>query len=164
LQLACAATIDRCRVLPWQEIMRINLQCVRPCYPDGASGDDDAVIWHDESVPACRNIYFTPLVHSMYALHLRRWLRVFPASSMLLLRFDDLVLQPLQVLQGVCAFLHTPPLDPHFKVEVGRKNFTTLPRLLESNTTRRETVHALQTFFEPHNAALHRMFPGRPFW
>ena len=25
----------------------------------------------------CRNIYFTPLVHSMYALHLRRWLRVF---------------------------------------------------------------------------------------
>ena len=26
----------------------------------------------------CRNIYFTPLVHSMYALHLRRWLRIFP--------------------------------------------------------------------------------------
>ena len=121
-------------------------------------------MWHDESIAACRNIYFTPLVHSMYALHLRRWLRVFPVSSMLLLRFDDLVVRPLQVLQQVCAFLDTPPLDPRFKVEVGRKNFTTLTRLLASNTTNRETVHALQAFFEPHNAALHGMFPGRSFW
>lgn len=42
-----------------------------------------------------RNIYFTPLVHSMYALHLRRWLAVFPAEGLLVVRFDGLVLKPL---------------------------------------------------------------------
>ena len=136
----------------------------------------------------CRNIYFTPLVHSMYALHLRRWLRIFPREpcsrvkralqaeaelahlpagrgalelapgvlwgsraeprlsracrplgapprhheslgsiaefgrpprSFLLLRFDDLVLQPLLALQQLTTFLGVSPLPSNFKVEVG---------------------------------------------
>lgn len=61
-----------------------NLECVRPCYANNASGLGDAAaaeIWHDESKHECRNIYFTPLVHSMYALHLRRWLKVRAASQ-----------------------------------------------------------------------------------
>ena len=135
----------------------------------------------------CRNIYFTPLVHSMYALHLRRWLRIFPREpcsmvkravlaeaelatcgpeapsisrtrcpaaaeqsrgrpgpaaplwspsaaprellfhcrvgrpprSFLLLRFDDLVLQPLLALQQLTTFMRVAPLASNFKVEVG---------------------------------------------
>ena len=120
-----------------EEIMRTNLECVRPCYGSDVAGEE---MWHDEApqqirTPSpgrarvrllrlltarltalggltltdrgeighwcapplppewptprilsmavqaqreCRNIYFTPLVHSMYALHLRRWLRIFP--------------------------------------------------------------------------------------
>ena len=65
-------------------------RCVRPCYGSGVAGEE---LWHDEALPACRNIYFTPLVHSMYALHLRRWLRIYPRESFLLLRFDDLAPQ-----------------------------------------------------------------------
>ena len=53
----------------------------------------------------CRNIYFTPLVHSMYALHLRRWMQTYPIDSMLLLRFDEIVLRPVDVLQRVASFL-----------------------------------------------------------
>ena len=48
-----------------QEIMVTNLQCVRPCYANNASGIGPASekeIWHDESLRECRNIYFTPLV------------------------------------------------------------------------------------------------------
>jgi hypothetical protein len=51
-----------------EEIMVTNLECVRPCYANNASGVGalaDEEIWHDESRPECRNIYFTPLVHSM---------------------------------------------------------------------------------------------------
>ena len=64
--------------------MVANLHCVRPCYRNNASGLGEAAaqeVWHEEAVPQCRNIYFTPLVHSMYALHLRRWLQARRASS-----------------------------------------------------------------------------------
>jgi len=77
-----------------EEIMVTNLKCVRPCYASNASGvgpEAEEEIWHNEKLPECKNIYFTPLVHSMYALHIRRWLRIFDREAMLLLRFDDLV-------------------------------------------------------------------------
>ena len=54
-----------------EEIMMTNLQCVRPCYANNASGVGAAALaetWHDEAKSECRNIYFTPLVHSMCAL------------------------------------------------------------------------------------------------
>jgi len=63
-----------------EEIMMANLACVRPCYPANASGLGAAArvaVWHDESLGNCKNIHFTPLVHSLYALHLRRWLQVY---------------------------------------------------------------------------------------
>lgn len=100
--------------------MVANLHCVRPCYRNNASGLGEAAaqeVWHEEAVPQCRNIYFTPLVHSMYALHLRRWLRVFPVDSLLLLRFDDIVLRPIDALQRLATFLNLPPFPEGFKVE-----------------------------------------------
>lgn len=51
-----------------EEIMMTNLECVRPCYKANASGvgkEAEGEVWHDESKPECKNIYFTPLVHSM---------------------------------------------------------------------------------------------------
>jgi hypothetical protein len=233
----------------------------------------------------CRNIYFTPLVHSMYALHLRRWLRIFPREpcsmvkrallaeaelaqrerrprarawgtlglqsratavqglqgrfgppprqhessgsiaefgrpprSFLLLRFDDLVLQPLLALQQLAAFLGVSPPPSNFKVEVGplaivsitiatvstatasiakvsvakvsvaitsttctclqrrrrhteplaiqvgRANYTTNERLLRTGALKPQTLAMLQSYFKPHNDALHAMFPHSKFW
>ena len=88
---------------------------------------------------------------SRYALHLRRWLQVFPHESILLLRFDEvsskihrycpnqpdackefaclrpqIVLQPFDVLQRVAAFLQLPPFSPDFVTESARGNFTTI--------------------------------------
>ena len=279
----------------------------------------------------CRNIYFTPLVHSMYALHLRRWLRIFPREpcsmvkravlaeaelatcgpeapsisrtrcpaaaeqsrgrpgpaaplwspsaaprellfhcrvgrpprSFLLLRFDDLVLQPLLALQQLTTFMRVAPLASNFKVEVGplaivsiaivsiaivsiamvsiatanfkvevgrhgqsalarsspcgrpplqktgrlrraapqreghlrcvgamrgpaaaprvpacnvaaatpplaiqvgRANYTTSERLLRTGALTPQTLAMLQSYFRPHNDALHAMFPHSQFW
>mmetsp|Transcript_1402 Transcript_1402/g.4424 ORF Transcript_1402/g.4424 Transcript_1402/m.4424 type:complete len:469 (-) Transcript_1402:129-1535(-) len=149
-----------------EDIMVANLHCVRPCYRNNASGLGEAAaqeVWHEEAVPQCRNIYFTPLVHSMYALHLRRWLRVFPVDSLLLLRFDDIVLRPIDALQRLAAFLNLPPFPEGFKVEHGRENYTTVTRLLESGAVTRESLRLLHEFFAPHDAMLRQMF-GQSFW
>ena len=124
----------------------------------------EAETWHDESQPECRNIYFTPLVHSMYALHLRRWLATFPRESLLLLRFDELVLRPVEALQRVGRFLGIPPFVPGFKVETGRENYTTIARLLKSGALSADALRDLEAFFSHHNTALSSMFDGQTFW
>ena len=51
-----------------EEIMVTNLHCVRPCYANNASGvggEAERETWHNDQLPECKNIYFTPLVHSM---------------------------------------------------------------------------------------------------
>ena len=147
--------------------MVTNLECVRPCYANNASGLGAAAereTWHDESRPECRNIYFTPLVHSMYALHLRRWLQTFPIESVLLLRFDEIVLRPVDVLQRVAAFLNLPPFPKGFKVEYGRENYTTIARLLQTGAVTKPSLRRLESFFAPHDAMLRQMFGGQAFW
>jgi len=150
-----------------EEIMVTNLICVKPCYSNNASGlgaEAEREIWHNEALPECRNIYFTPLVHSMYAMHIRRWRLAFAADSLLLLRFDDLVIRPLEVLQKLTTFLGVAQFANNFKVEIGRENFTTISRLLQTGAVTKESLKMLQDFFAPHDAMLHAMFPGQKFW
>lgn len=150
-----------------EEIMVTNLQCVRPCYANNASGVGSVAlkeIWHDEGRPECRNIYFTPLVHSMYALHLRRWLQVFSPEAVLLLRFDEIVLRPVEVLQRVAKFLSLPAFPKSFKVEYGRENYTTIARLLKTGAVTKANLQMLEDFFAPHDAKLSDMFGGQKFW
>ena len=150
-----------------QEIMLANLECVRPCYANNSSGVGAAAAvetWHDEGIAECRNIYFTPLVHSMYALHLRRWFARFERDAIMLLRFDDLVLRPVDALQRIAAFLGLPLFAANFKVEVGRENYTTIARLLQSGAMTPAALRLLQDFFAPHDAALAAMFGGQTFW
>ena len=144
-----------------EEIMMVNFECARACYTLGNASRMET--WHNDSEPECRNIHFTPLVHSLYALHLRRWLKTFPASSLLLLRFDEMVARPVQLLETVTDFLALPRFPAGFHIEVGRANYTTLDRLLRTGAVTPRSLGALQTFFEPHNEALREMF-GRAFW
>ena len=88
----------------------------------------------------------------------------FPRESMLLLRFDDLVLRPVDALQRIAAFLAIPPFAAHFKVELGRENYTTIARLLQSGAVTPQALARLEAFFAPHNAALQAMFDGHAFW
>ena len=166
-RIAGAAYSNKSTTFTSEEIMVTNLQCVRPCYANNASGIGPAAaaeIWHDESLPECRNIYFTPLVHSMYALHLRRWMQTYPIDSMLLLRFDEIVLRPVDVLQRVASFLALPAFPKNFKVEYGRENYTTIARLLKTGAVTKANLQTLEAFFAPHDATLRQMFGGQSFW
>mmetsp|Transcript_350 Transcript_350/g.1109 ORF Transcript_350/g.1109 Transcript_350/m.1109 type:complete len:451 (-) Transcript_350:505-1857(-) len=165
-RLLAVPELDKRVALTPEEIMMANLACVRPCYPANASGLGDEgrmAVWHYEWLPECHNIHFTPLVHSMYALHLRRWLKAFDRSAFLLLRFDDLVARPLVTLQRTAQFLGIPPFDEGFKVEIGRENYTTVKRLLAEGTMSRESLVVLQDFFRPHDEQLHELW-GESFW
>lgn len=167
LEAAGLPVPNKSRGFTSEDIMVTNLECVRPCYANNASGLGDQAakeIWHDEGRHECRNIYFTPLVHSMYALHLRRWLQVFKRDALLLLRFDEIVLRPVEVLQRVAAFLGLPAFPPGFKVEYGRDSYTTIPRLLKTGAMTKESLQTLESFFAPHDAKLREMFDGQAFW
>jgi len=74
------------------------------------------------------------------------------------------VLHPLEVLQKVAHFLKISNFAANFKYEVGRENFTTIERLLQSGAVTRSSVQMLQAFFAPHDEALHKMFPGEKFY
>ena len=71
----------------------------------------EAETWHDESQPECRNIYFTPLVHSMYALHLRRWLAAFDASQFGVLWLEQFKRSPFTCLHAIERFVGARPHD-----------------------------------------------------
>jgi hypothetical protein len=149
-----------------EDIMMTNLACVRPCYPANASGrghEARAAIWHDETREECRNIHFTPLVHSLYALHLRRWLTEFDHSAFLLLPFDEIVVRPTGALARVALFLGIPPFGQGFKVELGRENYTTVQRLLATGAMSPGSLRQLEEFFQPHNEQLTELW-GRSFW
>ena len=54
----------------------------------------------------------------------------------------------------------TPPLA----IQVGRANYTTSERLLRTGALTQQTLAMLQSYFRPHNDALHAMFPHSQFW
>ena len=54
----------------------------------------------------------------------------------------------------------TPPLA----IQVGRANYTTSERLLRTGALTPQTLAMLQSYFRPHNDALHAMFPHSQFW
>jgi hypothetical protein len=51
------------------------------------------------------------LARGRYAEQLERWLEFYPRERLLVLRFEDLVQQPLGVLNDTLAFLNLPPVD-----------------------------------------------------
>lgn len=157
---------DAVPLLTPEDIMMTNLACVRPCYPTNASGRGDearAAVWHDETREDCRNIHFTPLVHSLYALHIRRWLTAFDRSAFLLVRFDEIVVRPTEALARVALFLGIPPFGQAFKVELGRENYTTVKRLLADGAMSPASLRRLEEFFQPHNEQLTELW-GQSFW
>jgi len=55
---------------------------------------------------------------------------------------------------------YTEPLA----IQVGRANYTTNERLLRTGALTPQTLAMLQSYFKPHNDALHAMFPHSKFW
>jgi hypothetical protein len=85
-------------------------------------------VWMDEEVrqEAERKIRFGPVSAGRYAMHLRRYRDVFPASQMHVLLFDDYSSDTRSALAGIFAFLD---VDSTFAVDFTRHhNVTRVPR------------------------------------
>ena len=95
--------------------------------------------------------------HSMYALHLRRWLQTFPLSSVLLLRFDEIVLRPIDAINKFAAFLSLPPFAQGFKVPLPcPRPHSPMAKLAPSPKSHALVPRALPTFLAVAGNALHR--------
>jgi hypothetical protein len=87
-----------------------------------------------------------------YAEQLERWLKLYPREQLLVLRFEDLVKDPLAVLNQALAYLRLPPMQE---------------ARLEARYTRSyppmnpETGERLREYFAPENRRLEALL-GRP--
>ncbi len=96
--------------------------------------------------------HFSYLARGRYAEQLERWLALYPRERLLVLRFEDLVRDPLAVLNGTLGFLGLPPAG---SVRLEARNTRRYPPLAEATAAR------LREYFEPHNARLEALL-GQP--
>lgn len=96
--------------------------------------------------------HFSYLARGRYAEQLERWLALYPRERLLALRFEDLVRDPLAVLNRTLGFLGLPPAG---SVRLEARNTRRYPPLAEA------TARRLREYFEPHNARLEALL-GHP--
>ena len=71
---------------------------------------------------------------------------------------------PRRLQQRSGAYPHAARLSAVWPLQVGRANYTTSDRLLRTGALTAETLAMLQSYFRPHNDALHAMFPHSRWW
>jgi len=81
-----------------------------------------------------------------------RWLALYPRERLHVVRFEDLVKEPLAQLNETLAFLGLPATS---RVDLEARNTRRYPPLSEAMAQR------LREYFEPHNRHLERLL-GRP--
>jgi hypothetical protein len=96
--------------------------------------------------------HFSYLARGRYAEQLDRWFAVIPRERFLVLRFEDLARDPLDVLNATLDFLS---LSRATTVSLEARNTRKYPPLAET------TVARLREYFEPHNRRLEVLL-GRP--
>jgi hypothetical protein len=85
--------------------------------------------------------HFSYLARGRYAEQLERWLAHYPRERLLALRFEDLVRDPLAVLNRTLGFLGLPPAG---SVRLEARNTRRYPPLAEA------TARRLREYFDPH--------------
>jgi hypothetical protein len=103
-----------------------------------------------DSIP-CRDHAY--LARSVYVDQLTHWMSLFPKEQMLVLRSEDLRMNPSGVLKDVLQFLELPTWEPKVQNNYGQAEYPKMdPRM------RRR----LAEYFQPHNRRLYE-FLGRDF-
>jgi hypothetical protein len=99
--------------------------------------------------------YFSYLARGRYAEQLERWLRVYPREQLLVLRFEDLVRDPLPVLNRSLGWLGLAAMQG---ARLEPRNTRKYPQIEAA------TAGRLREYFEPHNAALERLLGEQMHW
>lgn len=95
------------------------------------------------------------LARGSYAEQLERWFALYPRERVLVLRFEDLVRQPLAVLNETLAFLGLPPAA---SANLGARNTRRYPPMADATAAR------LREYFEPHNRKLETLLGRSMGW
>jgi hypothetical protein len=95
------------------------------------------------------------LARGRYAEQLERWLRLYPREQLLVLRFEDLVKDPLETLNFTLAWLGLPPM---IDARLEPRNTRNYPPM------RPETAERLKTYFEPWNRRLEELAGEKMGW
>lgn len=116
------------------------------------SGEVDRMI-EDPRYRSFNHRHYSYLSRGLYLEQLQRWAQVFRRDQMLILRAEDLFVDPSSTFKQVCEWLQLRPIHlPEFK----RRNQGQYAAM--SQSTRRQ----LLAFFEPHNQRLYQHL-GRDF-
>lgn len=99
--------------------------------------------------------HFSYLARGRYAEQLERWFEVYPRDRCLVLRFEDLVRDPLAILNQSLTFLGLPPAS---KVRLEARNARRYPPMADA------TAERLREYFEPHNRRLEALLGGPMNW
>jgi hypothetical protein len=116
---------------------------------------DHARLARGEIETSAAHQHFSYLARGRYAEQLERWLELFPKERLLVLRFEDLVRDPLGVLNGTLAFLGLPPAG---SVQLEARNTRRYPPMAEG------TADRLRQYFAPHNARLEALLGRAMDW
>ena len=90
-----------------------------------------------------------------YAEQLERWLQFYPREQLLVLRFEDMVQDPLETLNFTLAWLGLPPLQ---KAKLEARNTRNYPPM------KPETAERLRAYFEPWNRRLEALVGQEMGW
>jgi hypothetical protein len=95
------------------------------------------------------------LARGRYAEQLERWFALFPREQFLVLRFEDLVREPLVVLNQALAYLGLPAVD---SADLEARNTRKYPPMSE------ETAERLRNYFATHNRRLETLLGHAMGW
>jgi Sulfotransferase domain len=96
---------------------------------------------------------YSYLRRGLYAEQLTRWMKLFPAEDLLVVRTEDLESDPAKILEHTLRFLNVPEWEPR---RFAKHNGASYPAM------KHETRRRLVEYFEPHNRRLGDLI-GREF-
>jgi hypothetical protein len=108
-------------------------------------GDDEQRLARGEIRHSRAHQHYGYLARGRYAEQLERWWRVYPREQTLVLRFEDLAREPMEVLARTLDFLALPRVE-HVRLEA--RNVRRYPPMDPAIAAR------LREYFEPHEARL----------
>jgi hypothetical protein len=97
--------------------------------------------------------HYSYLARGVYVDQLKHWMTMFPKEQLLILRSEDLRVDPSGVLKQVLKFLDLPAWEPKVQNNYGQAEY---PKM-DSGVRAR-----LLEYFQPHNQRLYE-FAGRNF-
>ncbi len=92
----------------------------------------------------------------VYHIHIQKWMQFWPKEQFILLKTEEMVLQPVSTLRKITDFLS---LDP-FSEKTAVSAMTARKNVNKSNHTKLLpfTVKLLQSFYQPFNKKLEELF------